>query len=464
MQQIPWSMQQIKQCEKETGQAMLSDEHTLVFYAQDFGKLTQSIPAAACIPPSTEKIQAILAYASQHKLPVTIRGNGLSQGGQSLSVNGLTLHLEQLNAVLDKESDAIWVEANTSWAQLLDVSLKSAQIPYVLPYNCHLSIGGVLSVGGVGASSFKWGSVTAHVKALELVLAHGEKQIVDSRSPLFHACLSGQGQFAVMTKACVRLRSCQNKVRTFFLVYADKEQWLNDLIELKNKADYIEAFCSPSVQGAKLVFDKRVPFAQWLFAIHASVEYDNNPPEFTALSKNLRPWKLLHKQDESIHSYLHRHDSRFEAMKITGQWDLLHPWYECFVPSNLLANSLDEVLAELPLHYATVLQIVPIASQQQTGFLMLPKTKDIFALMILNPGVNPALLASCLQAMNALDARFLKLGGKRYLSGYLGRDLPKSYWENHFGVLYKEWRNCKKEFDANQVFTSLLHSIESDSL
>ncbi|ARG99872.1 FAD-binding oxidoreductase [Legionella micdadei] len=457
MQQTPWSMQQIRQCEKETGQAMLSDEHTLVFYAQDFGKLAQSNPAAVCVPPSTEKIQAILSFANQHQLPVTLRGNGLSQGGQSLSMSGLIMHLEQLNNVLDKETDAIWVEANTSWAQLLEISLNSAQIPYILPYNCHLSVGGVLSAGGVGASSFKFGSVTAHVKALEVVLADGDVQVVDSNSQLFYACLSGQGQFAVITKACIKLRPCQSKVRTFFLVYLDKEQWLNDLAELKNQADFIEAFCSPSIQGAKLVSDKRIPFAQWLFAIHVALEYETNPPEFTALSRSLRPWKLLHKQDESIHSYLHRHDPRFEVMKITGQWDLLHPWYECFIPGNILANSLDEVLAELPLHYATVLQIVPIASQQQTGFLMLPKTKDIFALMILNPGVNPALLASCLQAMNALDARFLKLGGKRYLSGYLGRDLQESYWENHFGILYKEWRNFKEEVDPHHVFSSFLH-------
>lgn len=39
MQQITWSTLQIKQCEKESGQAMLSDEHALVFYSQDFGKL-----------------------------------------------------------------------------------------------------------------------------------------------------------------------------------------------------------------------------------------------------------------------------------------------------------------------------------------------------------------------------------------------------------------------------------------
>ena len=327
----------------------------------------------------------------------------------------------------------------------------------LLPYNCNLSIGGVLSAGGVGASSFKFGSITAHVEALEVVLANGEVQVVDSQSQLFQACLSGQGRFAVITKACIKLRRCKKQVRTFFLVYLDKEQWLHDLSELNDKADYIESFCSPSIQGAKLVADKRIPFAQWLFATHVSLEYENTAPEFTALSKNIKPWQLIHKQDESIHSYLHRHDSRFEIMKITGQWELLHPWYECFIPSNVIASTLDEILTEIPLHYATVLQIMPIANQQQTGFLMLPKTKDFFAFMILNPGVNPVLLPSCLQAMDALDARFLKQGGKRYLSGYLGRDLPKTYWENHFGTLYKDWVGLKKKFDAHHVFSSYLH-------
>ncbi len=52
MQPMHWSMSQIKQCEKESGQAMLSDEHTLVSYAQDFGKLNQASPSAVCIPSS----------------------------------------------------------------------------------------------------------------------------------------------------------------------------------------------------------------------------------------------------------------------------------------------------------------------------------------------------------------------------------------------------------------------------
>ncbi|CDZ78118.1 putative oxidoreductase ORF5 in fasciation locus [Legionella massiliensis] len=459
MQQTLWSTQQIKQCEKESGQAMLSDEHTLVSYSRDFGKLVQSNPAAACIPQSNEKIQTILAYASQNKLPVTIRGKGLSQSGQALPVaGGLSLHLEQLNQVLDKEPEAIWVETNSSWADLLAVSLKTGQTPKVLPYNCNLSVGGVLSAAGIGASSFKFGPISAHVKALEVILANGKTEIVDEQSPLFKACLSGQGRFAVISKACIKLRPCLKQVRTFFLVYLDKASWLNDLEEIKRKADYIEAFCSPSIQGTKLVTGKRLPFAQWLFAIHASVEYENNPPEFADVFPGVHPWQIIHSQDESIHSYLHRHDPRFEVMKLTGQWDLVHPWYECFMTKSMLSENLDELLAELPIHYVSLLQVVPLANLQQTGFFMLPEVNDVYELMILNPGINPVFVPSCLQVIEALDEKFLKQGGKRYLSGYIGKNLKANYWQKHFGSLYQDWLGLKENYDKQNIFRSFLHS------
>ncbi|MBA2711378.1 MAG: FAD-binding oxidoreductase [Tatlockia sp.] len=457
MQQMQWSTHQIKQCNKETGQAMLSDEHSLVFYSQDFSKLFQSRPSTVCIPHSIDKIQAILSFANQNNLSLTIRGKGLSQNGQSLSAEGgFILHLEQLTKVLDKESEAIWVETSCTFAQLLELTLKSDEIPYVLPYNLNLSIGGVLSAGGAGASSFKFGPVSAHVKALEVILANGEKRFVDEHSDLFKACLSGQGRFAVITKACFKLRRAQKFVRTFYLVYLDKEQWLSSLDEIKKNADYIEAFCSPATQGLKLVSGKRRPFAQWLYGIHASVEYDSCPPEFNDLFKNAQPWQIVHQQDEPILTYLHRHDSRFEFMKVTGQWDLVHPWYECFMSKQLLSSNLEEILAELPVHYASLIQVVPIANKQQTGFFMLPEVQEVYELMILNPGVQSVLVPSCLQAMEVMDAKFLKQGGKRYLSGYVGRNLDTRFWQNHFGNLYDDWINLKEKYDKQHTFCSLM--------
>jgi len=228
--------------------------------------------------------------------------------------------------------------------------------------------------------------------------------------------------------------------------------------EMKKNADYMEAFCSPSIQGMKAVAGKHIPFAKWLFALHVSVEYDKTPPELVDYFKGAKPWQILHQQDEPIHSYLHRHDSRFEMMKLTGLWDLVHPWYECFMSKSLAWANIDELLEELPIYYASLLQVVPLANKKQTGFFMLPETKEVYELMILNPGINPVLVPGCLKVIAELDAKFLKQGGKRYLSGYVGTP-DKKYWQTHFGNFYADWVDLKKKYDPKKVLASFLHDL-----
>lgn len=457
MSLLQWNTEIIKQHKEETGQALLCDEQTLVFFSQDFGKLIQSNPSAVCIPENIESLQSLIVFAHQHHLSVTIRGNGLSQCGQSLPVpGGLTLSMQNFIKPLELDSDTIWVEANTSWADLLAVSLQHNKAPYILPYNCNLSVGGVLSAGGVGSSSFKYGAINAYVSALEVVDGLGVKQIVDKNSPLFYACLSGQGRFAVITKACIKLRDVKPHVKTFCLVYSSQDQWFEDIEKIKNKIDYMESFCSPSIQGAKLKGEKRVLMAQWLYGLHVSVEYEESAPELNDIITHLKPWQVINIQEEDISSYFLRHNSRFEVMKMLGQWDLLHPWYECFVATKVLKEHLAQLLQQLPIHYANLVHIVPM-DKQKSGFLMLPKEDSVCSLMILNPGVPNILKDSCLQAIQELDAFLIQKGGKRYLSGFLGKDLPLNYWSNHFGEHHGSWIKLKKQFDPEGIFCSMLY-------
>lgn len=454
-----WNTEIIKQHKKETGQALLSDEQTLVFFSQDFGKLIQSHPAAVCIPEHIDSLQSSIIFAHQHKLPVTIRGNGLSQCGQSLPVSGgLTLSMQNFIKPLELAGDIIWVEANTSWADLLAVSLQQHKAPFVLPYNCNLSVGGVLSAGGVGSSSFKHGSINAHVAALEVIDGLGVKQIVDKNSALFYACLSGQGRFAVITKACIQLRAVHSRVKTFCLVYTSEDQWFEDIDKIKDKVDYMELFCSPSIQGAKLKGEKRVPMVQWLYGLHVSIEYEQSAPGLNDIIAHLKPWQVINMQEETISSYFLRHSFRYEQMKMLGQWDLLHPWYECFIATKVLKENLAQILQQLPIHYTSLVFVLPMA-KQKGGFLMLPDDDSVYSLMILNPGVPNILKDSCLQAIQDLDACFIHQGGKRYLSGFLGKDLPTSYWSNHFGEQYRSWINLKKQFDPEGIFSSMLHPV-----
>jgi FAD/FMN-containing dehydrogenase len=457
MSQSPWNTLHITRCEEQAGQTILHDEHSLASFSSDFGGLTHSKPAAVFAPATMQALQRSVAYANENGLPVTIRANGLSQSGQSLPVaGGLTLHMDQFHAVHEPEDTFIWVDANARWSVLLAATLRESRVPYVTPYNVNLSIAGLLSVGGVGAASFRHGIVASHVNALEVVTANGEIQRVDADSPLFHACLGGQGQFGVITKAAIQLRSCGSRVRTFFLVYADKEQWLKDLTFFKHRADFIETICSPALQGMKLTANGRRPFAEWLFSLQVSFEYDDVPPELADFGNFIDPWKLSHHQDETMDSYLFRHNVRFQAMKLAAQWDLQHPWYECLVPQDVMMTELDDLLCSLPLYYATTVHLVPIARKQPAGFFMAPDRSEFFSVMILNPGVPPALIPGCLEAIREMDERFLARGGKRYLSGFLGSDLSLDYWQAHFGSAYTSWTSLKKRYDPKGIFCSAL--------
>ncbi|WP_131781761.1 FAD-binding oxidoreductase [Legionella gresilensis] len=457
MQKGIWEQHHLQHCREKFPTAFYDDLDHLNSFNQDFGRLITSAAKAIFMPKDIKSMQEFVAFANENNLPITIRGNGMSQCGQSLAPSdGIILNTMALDSVYEYKEQSIWIDANATWSALIEASLQQNQIPYITPYNCSLSIGGVLSVGGVGAASFKYGSAVNHVQALEVISAEGDLLQVDSRSTLFHACLGGQGQFGIITKACIKLKPCKEQVRTFLLTYIDEKQWLHDIALFRQHADYIECFCSPSVQGAKLTPSGRKPFAQWLFALHVSIEFTERPPELSDITY-ANPWKILHIQDEPIKDYLHRHDGRFQLMKLTGQWELPHPWYECFIPKQVLFDDFQAFLASLPLHYVPILQVVPIAAKEPHGFLMLPKGEDIFALMILNPGIPSSLVPSCLDAIDNLDKRFLPQGGKRYLSGYLGNRVDNYYWQRHFEERYDEWINLKTQFDPKHLFRSVLH-------
>lgn len=456
-----WNTKLIKQYENDSGQALLTDEQTLVSFSQDFGHLIHSKPSAVCIPNSIDSLQSLIQFANKHKLPVTIRGKGLSQCGQSLAkAGGLIVSMQNFSHALQMDEKGIWVEANTSWASLLDVSLAQDKAPFVLPYNCNLSVAGVLSAGGVGASSFKYGAINADVAALEIIDGLGNINVLNENSSLFKACLSGQGQFGIITKACIQLRSVKKMAKSFFLVYEGQEQWFHDMAIIRNEVDYIEMFCSPSIQGAKLVGDKRVPIAQWLYGMHLTIEYDEIEPEISQLTRLIKPWKVINTQVESIASYFLRHNSRFKMMEALGQWNLSHPWYECFVPTSVLKQYLTTLLENLPIHYASLVHVVPMA-KRGADFLMLPENESVCSVMILNPGVPEPLKESCFEAIKLLDQCFLPEGGKRYLSGFLGHNIDDEYWTTHFGTNYSQWSELKREYDPNGIFNSFLHHINS---
>ena len=98
---------------------------------------------------------------------------------------------------------------------MLAATLAAGLMPPVLPDYIGQTVGGTLSVGGIGAMSFYAGAQIDHVLSLRAVT--GDGRIVDCsehrRRDLFEALLAGQGQVGVIVEATLRLVPAPSTVR-----------------------------------------------------------------------------------------------------------------------------------------------------------------------------------------------------------------------------------------------------------
>ena len=65
----------------------------------DFGGMVRRMPRAVATPGSVEEVSNIVRRAASDQVPVTVRGGGHSQGGQSLSDGGLVIDMTRLNRI-----------------------------------------------------------------------------------------------------------------------------------------------------------------------------------------------------------------------------------------------------------------------------------------------------------------------------------------------------------------------------
>jgi hypothetical protein len=190
-----------------------------------------------------------------------------------------------------------------------------------------------------------------------------------------------------------------------------------------------------------------------------SIAFDKKAPNHETIEA-LHPWRILHEQELTLPLYFHRHDIRFEYMKMVGLWNLMHPWYECFVPRDILKDNLPILLEKLPANIANLVQVAPIFPKK-SGFMQFPKSEAVCTIMVLNPGLPELLRAKSLEMVAYLDAFFMPFGGKRYLSGYLGENIQEEYWKAHFGEHYDSWIKLKQVYDPAHIFCSNLFKKES---
>lgn len=229
------------------------DPAALAEAADDFGHLVSRQPVAVLRPGSAADVRKMVRYAHENGLKVAMRGQGHSTYGQCQVAGGIVIDSRTLDRIHEIEGGRATVDAGVTWSELLAATLPLGLAPPVMTDYLDLSVGGTLSVGGIGGATHRKGVQLDQALALEVVTGDGRLVHCSPRAnrELFEAVLGGLGQYGVIVRATVALEPARESARVYRLFYADLDAYVADQALLAEDArfDYLEGQVQPDGAG-----------------------------------------------------------------------------------------------------------------------------------------------------------------------------------------------------------------------
>ncbi|MEZ4815460.1 MAG: FAD-binding oxidoreductase [Bdellovibrionota bacterium] len=288
-------------------------------FITDAGGLAHGLPSGVLRAQNAKQISKLLQAAQKHKIPVTVRGGGLTTEGESIAYGGVLLDMTGMSRIknVDKENLLARTEAGIFWHSFAE-GLRPYGLDYQsAPLNFTSSVGGTIGVGGVDINSPVRGCSADQVEALEVVTPTGE--IIECsktlNKDLFNKVVLGYGQFGVITEATLKVRK-YTPIRMSYFFYSDMRTAIEDMQQLvfDKAADYfgiltindkainlLVAFDSDEAEAEfkKKHLKKVRGYSEMIFAIRMGIHY------------LLRPWLLkealfLFKRKQALFPEFHR--------------------------------------------------------------------------------------------------------------------------------------------------------------
>jgi len=225
------------------GVELLEETATRGIFATDAGGTAYGMPHGVVIARSAVQISSLLKAAQQYRVPVTVRGGGLTTEGESVAYGGVLLDMTGMSRLLsiDENKMEVTTEAGIFWASLAE-HLRRRGLDYLsAPLNLTSSVGGTLGVGGIDVNSPQLGCSADQALALQVVTPTGEiVECSDAQHPeLFQRAILGYGQFGVITEATLRVRR-YTPLRMRYFYYSSLRAAIEDLqmLDASEASDY----------------------------------------------------------------------------------------------------------------------------------------------------------------------------------------------------------------------------------
>lgn len=184
-------------------------------YAHDELSGAWGMPAVLVRAQSTDDVSAVMAYASQHNIPVVVRGSGTGLVGGAVAIEGgIMIETLEMNRILelDEENLTVTVQPGVLLMELAAYATAHGFLYPPDPGEKSATIGGNISTNAGGMRALKYGVTRDFVRGLEVVLPGGEvlqlggKVVKNSTGySLKDLIICSEGTLAVITKATLRL-------------------------------------------------------------------------------------------------------------------------------------------------------------------------------------------------------------------------------------------------------------------
>lgn len=143
----------------------------------DFALTIKSNLLAVLQPTNLEDVAAAVHMANELDIPLAARGSQVSHsaGGQAQANNGLLIDMSCLSYVeFVGDNNQVKLGPGTMWDQVMRETLAKGLMPPVINDYQYLSVGGTISMGGVGFMSHRYGLQAGYVNEMEVVTGRGD--------------------------------------------------------------------------------------------------------------------------------------------------------------------------------------------------------------------------------------------------------------------------------------------------
>ncbi len=431
------------------GRLLFSDA-VLSADGDDFGHLARNRPSAVLRPGDADDIAVMLRFCREQRIPAAPRGQGHATYGQAQVGGGLVIETGTLDAIR-VGADSVEVEAGARWSSVLGATLPHGLTPPVLTDYLELSVGGTLSVGGIGGMSPHYGAQVDNVLELEVVTGTGQRVVCSpARAPeLFYAVLAGLGQCAVLVRATLRLGPAPRRVRRYILYYPSVGALTADqrLVQADGRFSFVagEAKLNPDGPG-------------WRYYLEAAAYYDSAGPDDAALTGDLHFERGTGRvSDLSYGDFLDRLAPGVALLESAGEWRHPHPWWNFFLPGRVTDPFVSGVMAgltEADIGASGVILLYPLLRRTlRAPLLRVPDEPDIFLFALLRTADSGSALSAdaMLSGNRSLFEEARALGGYPYPVGSI--PMTSRDWQEHFGPQWPFLASARDRYDPDGILT-----------